>query len=300
MTSSKTQKPEENHKESQKTTGRRLNVYGYVDYRAYLKDFYGFRKGSERGYSYRTFSKAAGFTSPNILKLVVDGERNLGQEAIHKFLKALNLSGPMADYFVALVNMNQSKSDEEKEKWFQEMMRLTPYAKRRELNPEALKYLSHWIYPVLREMVTLQDFRDDPYWIARRLNGKATPGEITSALQFLLEEGFIAKKDDGKYEATDHMVISSDELKSLAIRNYHRQMLEQAKEFLEALPLEKREFGALTFLLPESALEELKFKIKTFRSDLHTWAIQVAQDSTDQVVVQTNFQMYPHTKRVNS
>lgn len=287
-------------KEKQQVTSRILSIYGYTDFRNYLKDFYEFRKGSERGYSYRTFSKAAGFSSPNILKLIIDGERNLGHEAIFKFIKALNLTGPMADYFTALVNMNQSKNDEEKQKWFQELTRLIPYAKRRELNAEALKYLSHWLYPVLREMVALPDFRDDPYWISRRLNGKASPSEISSALQFLLSEQYISKKEDGTYAISDHMVISSDEIKSLAIRNYHRQMLELAKEFLEELPIEKREFGALTFLLPESAIEELKFKIKAFRRDLHTWAIQVSQNASDQVVVQTNFQMYPHTKRVNS
>lgn len=281
-------------------TSRTLSIYGYTDYRSYLRDFYEYRKDSERGYSFRTFSKAGGFSSPNILKLVMDGERNIGPEAMLKFVKALNLKGPMAEYFVALVNMNQAKSDAEKDQWFAELTKLTPHAKRRDLNPEGHKYLSHWIYPVLREMVSLEDFRDDPYWISRRLNGKASANEIAAALQFLLSEGFIEKKSDGKYVATDHMVLSSDEVKSLAVRNYHRQMLEQAKECLESLPLEMREFGALTFILPESAIEELKFKIKAFRRDLHTWAIQAAQQSNENVVVQTNIQMYPHTKRVNS
>jgi len=65
--------PRAPHKPADKTTARSpdgkrattLSVYGYTDYRAYLRNFYDMRKESERGYSYRAFSKAAGFSSPN-------------------------------------------------------------------------------------------------------------------------------------------------------------------------------------------------------------------------------------------
>jgi uncharacterized protein (TIGR02147 family) len=275
-----------------------LSVYGYTDYRAYLRDFYEFRKDGQHGYSFRAFSKSAGFTSPNILKLVIEGERNISPEATQKFIKALGLKGQMAEYFDALVRMNQAKADADKEHYFNLLQKLTPQGKRRDLNVEGLKYMSHWLYPVIREMVSLEDFRDDPYWIARRINGKATIPEITQALQFLLKEGFI-EKVDGRFVPKDNMVLSSDEVKSLAIRNYHRLMLDQAKDSLENLPLEEREFGALTFVLPEAALAELKYKMKLFRRELHTWAMQVAEEHSGEIVVQVNAQMYPHTRKVS-
>src|SRR5690606_1276551 len=106
-----------------------------------------------------------------ILKLVIEGERNISPDATQKFIKALGLKGQMAEYFDALVRMNQAKVDADKEHYFNLLQKLTPQAKRRDLNVEGLKYMSHWLYPVIREMVALDDFRDDPYWIARRLNG---------------------------------------------------------------------------------------------------------------------------------
>jgi uncharacterized protein (TIGR02147 family) len=276
---------------------RTLSVYGYTDFRAYLRDYYEFRKDGQHGYSFRAFSKSAGFSSPNILKLVIDGERNISPEATQKFCKGLNLSGQMAEYFATLVRMNQAKSDTDKEYYFAILQKLTPEAKRRDLNAESLKYLSHWLYPVLREMVQLTDFRDDPYWISRRLNGRASIAEITQALQFLVKEGFVVKAD-GRYASKDNMVLSSDEVRSLAIRNYHRQMLDQAKECLDSLPMEEREFGALTFVLPEGALPEMKYKLKQIRRELHTWAMRVAEEQGGEIVVQVNVQMYPHTKKV--
>lgn len=277
---------------------RLLSVYGYLDYRRYLKDYYEFRKDGQHGYSYRAFSKAAGFTSPNILKLVIEGERNISPEAVPKFVKALHLKGQMADYFSTLVRMNQARTDADKEYYFAILQKLTPQAKRRQLEAEGLRYLSHWLYPVLREMVALPDFRDDPYWISRRLNSQVTPQEITGALQFLLKESYLERDQQGRLVAKDNMVLTHDEVKSLAIRNYHRQMLDQAKQSLESLALTEREFGALTFVLPEGSLSELKYKLKTFRRDLHTWAMQATDKSGGDMVVQVNLQMYPHSKKV--
>jgi uncharacterized protein (TIGR02147 family) len=277
-----------------------LSVYGFTNFRDYLRQFYDFRKDSQHGYSFRTFSKQAGFKSPNILKLVIEGERNISPDACQKFIKALGLKGQMADYFSTLVKMNQAKADADKEYYFNILKKLTPQAKLRELSAQNLKYVSHWIYPVIREMVALDGFRDDPYWIARRLNDSSSVSEISAALQFLKKEGFIEKDDAGVCSVKDNMVLSSDEVKNLAIRTYHRKMLDQAKTYLEALPISEREFGALTFALPEVAIEELKYKLKLFRRELHTWAMQVAEEQGGDIIVQTNFQMFPHTKKVVS
>ncbi len=276
----------------------KLSIFGFTDYRIYLKDYYQFRKESERGYSYRAFSKAAGFTSPNFLKLVIEGERNVSAQAIPQFCKALHLEGASAEYFTALVRMNQAKNDEEKDQCFAILQKLTPHHKRRDLHSEGHRYLSHWLYPTLREMILLNDFQEDPYWISRRLLGSASPSEVSGALSFLLQEGFVRRDEKtGKLELEDNMVFSSDEVRSLAIRNYHRQMLECAKNALEKLPMEQREFGAITFVLPESSLEELKYRLKKFRDDLHNWAIQAASGGKGDSVVQLNIQMFPQAKR---
>jgi uncharacterized protein (TIGR02147 family) len=274
-----------------------LSVYGYTDYRKYLRDYYDFRKDSERGYSYRAFSKSAGFTSPNFLKLVMDGERNISADALEKFVTALHLQDQMADYFRALVRMNQAKDDAERERWYDELNKLIPHSKKRMIDSEGHRYLSHWIYPTIRELVLLPDFQEDPYWIARRLQGNISPAAINQAVCFLLDEGFLKRDEKNRLVPTDHMVMSSDEVKSLAIRNYHREMMERAKDALENLPLNEREFGALTFVLPQSAMEELKYRLKSFRDELHNWAVQTARDAQADSVIQLNLQMFPHSKR---
>ena len=274
-----------------------LNIFGYADYREYLKDYYENRKAQPRGYSFRQFSARAGFSSPNILKLVMSGERNLSPASTEKFLKGLGLTGHKAEYFRVLVRMNQTTSVEEKACCYDILKRLTPTTKRKQLDTEAVEYLSHWLFPVLRETVMLPDFSDDPYWISRRLVGRATVKEIRHALNFLRKGGFIQKGDDGRWTVRDTMVLSTDEIRSMAVQRFHRNILEQASGNLENLPVEMREFGALTFLLPESAFTELKTRLKDFRASLHQWAVEAAERSGDNDVIQINIQMYPQTRK---
>lgn len=278
----------------------KISIFGYTNYRSFLADYYNHRKNSHKGYSYRSFSKKAGFSSPNFLKLVIDGKRNISQEAMTKFVYALDLNEKEVEYFFALVKMNQTKSDEEKEKYFNILKSLAPHGKHRELEADSLKYLSHWMYPVIREMVLLDGYRDDPYWIARRLNGEFSQQDVVNALKFLKDKEFISRDENGKWHAGQEMVLSSDEVRSLAIRNYHRQMLDCSKDALEKLDISSREFGALTIILPEESVEELKKKIKSFRQSLHEWAVNELGDRKGEMIVQVNFQMFPHSKKIKS
>ena len=272
------------------------NLYSYFDYRDYLRDYYDWRKNSSKGYSYRSFSKAAGFKSPNFLKLVIEHKRNLTPSSVENFSTALKLNKQQGNYFKHLVAMNQSDTDSEKKKHLNQLKKLLPYNSKRELGSEVVEYLSNWLHPVIREMALLPDFRDDPYWIVRRLTDQSTVKEITQALNFLKKHSFITKREDGTFEVSDKLICSSDEIKSLAVRSYHRTVLGQSQQSLDYLDMTEREFGALILALPEESIKELKHKLKDFREELHKWAIGEAQEGKPCSVVQFNFQMYPQTR----
>ena len=279
---------------------QRPKIFGYTNYRQFLSDFYEFMKQGKHGYSYRQFSQSAGFSAPNVLKLAMSGQRNLSSKSVEQFIKALALPQNQAEYFRCLVQLNQAATDELKAEYFSKLQRLIPSARRYQLEADAVEYLSHWVYPVLREMVTFHGFRDDPYWIQRRLNGRIELKTIVHALNFLKAKGFIEKRSDGLYCVKDEIVISSDEVKNFAVRGFHRRVLEQAIEVLEDLPIEQREFGALIFQLPDSAHPELKRKLKTFRQELHRWSLEQCQGPEAKRVVQLNLQMFPQTKEADS
>ncbi len=91
------------------------NLFNYFDYRHFLRDWLVSAK-KNYGFSYRVFSRRAGLKSTSLYKMVMDGDRDLIEGSLHKFLEGLSLSVKEKEYFAALVLYNQAKSQEHKER----------------------------------------------------------------------------------------------------------------------------------------------------------------------------------------
>src|SRR5215813_10276244 len=96
-----------------------VSVYDFLDYRAYLRAYYEAAKRTRPSFTFRLFSKLAGLRSPNFLKLVIEGQRNLGADSIPRFIEALGLQGPDAEFFADLVAFNQAGSLADKNRAFE-------------------------------------------------------------------------------------------------------------------------------------------------------------------------------------
>ena len=107
----------------------RPSVYDYTDYRAYLRDYYVAEKARRPAFSYRYFARRAGHTSPNFLKLVIEGKRNLGPASDTAFARALELDAEEAGFFAELVAYGQAKNDEAKNRHLSRIMAARNYRK---------------------------------------------------------------------------------------------------------------------------------------------------------------------------
>ena len=84
-------------------------MFAFLDYRAYLRAFY--EEAKQRcAFSYRAFARRAKLRSPNYLKLVIDGERNLSPAMSQRFAEACGLSGEAVEYFQELVGFAHAHS----------------------------------------------------------------------------------------------------------------------------------------------------------------------------------------------
>ncbi len=266
-----------------------LDVFDYLDYRAYLRDYYLDRK-DKRGFSYRSFSRRAGLKSPNYLKLVIDGSRNLSLEMSKRFAKAVGLKDDPASYFVALVRFNQAKNTTERNTSYAEMTGFRRYRKARPLDVSHAAYHSTWYIPAIRELAARDDFRDDPEWISRALLPKISVQDAKSALETLLELGLLVRKKDGKIEQGEELVSTGPETRGLHIRNYHRMMMDRAAEAMDTIPGSDRDVSALTLCLGEHGLVRLKERLQRFRREL--LELSTLEDDPHQVV-QLNLQLFP-------
>ena len=174
--------------ESKEAPKALLSVFNFADYRQYLQEYYEYRK-AKGSYSFAMFSKRAGLASPNYLKLVMDGERNLTDRNIRLFTKALGLNSVEARYFENLVRYCQAESPVIRAHYFET---LSEFSNRKnvnvfELQREHYEILRKWHYLPLVELVRCHDFVEDAQWISQKLGKSLTKDLSGGGVRFLAE-----------------------------------------------------------------------------------------------------------------
>jgi uncharacterized protein (TIGR02147 family) len=268
----------------------RKNIFAYDDYRAYLRDHYAQAKAANRDYSFRYFSRLAGFKSPNFLKVVMEGKSKLSRKSIGKFIKALKLSREEAVYFRNLVLLNQAATPSEREQFAEEILKLKAFRQSHPLAEAQFRYYSHWYFAALRELVGLAGFKEDPEWIAQKIKPAILPDQAREALAELQNLGLISRGPDGRLGLTAAHVTTADEVASNFVAKFHREMMKKAADSIDAIPRDRREISSLTMGMSEKTAKIIKEMIQNFRKQI----VEILnRDEGSHAVYQLNFQLFP-------
>lgn len=267
------------------------DVLQYSNYRTYLADYYEFKKAESTIFSHRFFAKKAGVSSPNYLKLVMDGQRNLTKKSLLKFAAALGLKGMRAEFFENLVFFNQAKATSERNVFYGKIMRARAKAGLRKLDEAQFRLYSHWRHIAVRELAALKGFRPDAGWVAKRLGRAITEKEAEESLILLGGLGLLKKTANG-FAQSDVNITTADEVRSLLVKNYHHQMIGMAATVLDNLPAVKRDISSITIPIRARDFAKLKEQIQLMRKELLNLA---AEPGAGEDVVQVNIQLFPLT-----
>jgi uncharacterized protein (TIGR02147 family) len=270
----------------------RLDVFDYLDYRAFLRDYYLEGKAC-RGLSYRALSRRVGLKSSNFFKLVLDGSRNLSQELAGRFAQTLGLEDDARRYFLELVRMNQARSPEVRHEARARLAGHRRLRRTRLLEAHQATYHSTWYLPAIRELVVSRSFRDDAAWIARTLQPSITASEAVEALDTLLALGLLVRDAEGALRQGEVLLSTGPETAGRHVAAYHRTMMQLAAGALDCIPAAQRDISALTLCLGRDGLRRVKERIQRFRREL--LELSAMEERPDQVV-QVNFQLFPLSK----
>lgn len=271
-------------------TKLQVEIFDYLDYREFLRDAYRDLKTRQRGFSYRVFAKRAGMSSPNFLKLVIDGQRNLTAQSVERFAGALGLNPRETAFFRELVGFAQAASAAQKNEHYERIGKFRKHTSVRRLERDMFAYLSHWYYPAIRELVTCESFREDPEWISAQLRPAVPPARVKEAIDTLLQLGVLERDQSGTLKQGEPLLSTGPEVRSLAVGNFHRQMMERAAESIELCDREHREISGVTVALSQQRFEMFKQKIHALRAELLELS---AAETAPTRVVQFNFQAFP-------
>ena len=267
------------------------DLYTYLDYRKYLRDWFDARKGGNPRFSHRGFARRAGQSSPSLLLHVIAHKRNLTPQTTEAFCKAMDLRGEDAEFFHALVLFDQAETLDERNRAWERVRAARRFREARHLEGEGVEYLSRWYYAAIRELATCEAFQPDPDWIAEVLRPRITTDQARSALDLLLSLGLLKTEEDGSVTPAEASVVTPHEVSGMAASNYHAAMIDRARESIGVYKPAERHYCAVTVAVPAALLPRLKREIDAFQErvlDLCDGA-----DDPRQRVYQLNVQLLP-------
>lgn len=301
------QQPREfsNQKEISTTSAICPQLSDYMNYREYLAAFYAFKRASTkkslRPYNYAMFSAAANIKSPNYLKMIIEGKRNLSDDMVVKFAKALGLNKEQAEELNLLVNFTQSMDPADRNLWLKKLSehRVGTKLKAGEIDRRTWEKVPNWVAWIIYAMVDQQGVVFDVKTLKTLLRGKAAEDEIDTALNTLITSGEL-KLDatTGELRKGRSLIENPEEVPVALVRKLQAQLMYMGLESLYQDAPTEREFGTLTMSLTKAEFDELKFKLRQMRKTMHKDNTIARMNTKGERVYQLNIQLFPVTDAV--
>jgi len=272
-------------------------MFEYLDYRAFLRDYYAYNKSKNRYFSYRFFARKAGIKSPVFLKEVAEGKKKLSSGMIEKFVKALQLNEKEATYFKYLVLFDQAKTGKEKQEHYVVLRSMENAKGEKALNSDQYDYFSTWYNAVIRELVTLIDFKDDFKLLAATVLPPIKKREANTSVELLLKLGLVKKRQDGRYEQVSTAITAESGVASLAIRQFNKAMAMHAVAAIENVSKTERSIFGITIGASPEMFEIINAEMAAFKDRIVTL---VSRDEKCGRVYQLNLQFFPMSQKMDS
>lgn len=274
---------------------KKVTVFDYDNYRLFLSDVYSSSKSKDRKFSFRYFARLAGFQSPNFLKRVIDGDRNLTELSIDRLAKALKLNKEESHFFRHLVLLNQAKTTDERQRNAEQLLKSQVFKKIFPLKTSQFNYYAHWYFVPIREMVGMPEFKEDYEWISKKLIPSVSTAEVKKSVSQLIDLGLLTRDENGKLIQTEKDISTGDQLTSASLAQFHRTMSRMAGESIERIPRDQRQITSVTLALSKDAFRKIKEMVQQLQASI----VESANEDADtEKVYQINFQLFPLSQAI--
>lgn len=263
-------------------------VFDYLNYHAFLKVLYDFRKARNPYFSYRYLGKVLGLDAGFLVK-VLQGKLALPIKCLPALTKLCGYGGREAEYLKALVLYGRAKTPKDIKAHFEAMIALRT-EEPRTVEMSQYSFYQKWHHSALHCLLMFHDFQGDFKALAASLTPPITVKEAKESVQLLQELGFVRKGPDGRHHVTDARLTTGEKWQSVAIRNFQEECWRLAGESWARHAKEIRDMSTVTITLNSRNLEEVKARIKELRQGLLHLA---SEGETPDSVYQVNIQVFP-------
>jgi uncharacterized protein (TIGR02147 family) len=262
----------------------------YSDYRTYLRDAVAHRKAQGLPASNRWFAQKMGINSTSWLTMVVKGKIGLSKRTANKLSEIFRHSIIETRYFETLVFFNQSRTIEDRNRYYQELCAIAKAKEARLVSKDQYDFYTEWYHSAVRSIIGMHGFTDNFKKLAAMVVPPITPAQARKSVALLESLNFISKGNTGNYELVDVAITTGEEVQSLAWANFQKETMHLAQEAMDRFDRSQRYVGTQTVGVSEETF-------KTIRQLLIDTKNKIAEladsDQKADRVYQVNFQAFP-------
>lgn len=273
---------------------KKTDLFGYIDYRKFLQDYYEEKKSAEPGFTHTYVCHRLGQEkSKSYFNNVISGRTDVTGTFIDRFITLLELTNDEAMYFRALVNYNQTTSAKEKEFFFDQLVRLnrTPH---RIINDSEYIYYKEWYYSAVRSLLDVVDITDNCSQIVKRLVPSITVKQAKDAIRVLKSLGLIAPNSEGYLKATDKVLSTGSFMHDEIVRQYQMKCLEQAMNVIASGTSNAHRNITMSMSMSKECFERVSGKVDQFKSEIRSIVQKDTMKATQ--VYHINLNLFPMSK----
>lgn len=259
----------------------------------FLKEEFQRRHQNNPRYSLRSFATTLNISSSFLSKLF-NGKRPITEKTFLQITKRLALHPEIVEkYRTTLGRANASSVALRGGPAKLEVSAL----EFKQLSLDRFQLISSWYHFAILELITLEDFRPHPNYIAAKLN--ITPFEAKEAVDRLLRLGLLTISKDpkdlkkGKVYRSNNNTTLGPGIATAATTAQQEGILKLALEALYNIPIENRSQTSMTMAIPKNRIHEAQDYIREFRSKMT--ALLQRKGKRDSVY-QLSISFFPITK----
>jgi hypothetical protein, TIGR02147 len=265
-------------------------LVAYTDYRTYLSDMVGHRKAEGLPASNRWFAQKMGINSTSWLTMVVKGRIGLSKVTANKLSEILRHSMIETRYFETLVFFNQSRSTEDRNRYYRELCTLAETKEARLVSRDQYDFYTQWYHSAVRSIIGMHGFTGDFKKLAAMIVPAITPVQARKSVELLESLGFITKSKTGGHELVDTTITTGEDVKSLAWANFQQETMRLAQEAMDRFDRDRRYIGTQTVGVSAETFKTIRQLLIDTKNKI---AEMANADRTADRVYQVNFQAFP-------
>lgn len=273
---------------------KNVDIYSYDTLSAYLSD--ALQKCFGQRATQAQIAKKLGYKSHRIIGMVLSGERPPSSDLLKQLAGVFGLTPNENSYLGLLLDLaKRQRRGLPAADILQKMHELRPKDHNStQIDTDQFSYISDWYFLVLKRMVAMADFVEEPAVIRERLRQKVTTPQIRMAFETLQRLGFLQRDPQTKKLSPKvENLVTTRNVPSAAIRQHHRQMLNRATEALSEDSVEFREFHAMPLQFDRSRMREAKEFLDKMVDEFDAKFSSSSADAKD--IAQLNVQFFLHT-----